>query len=81
MKKKKLKLDQLKVKSFITEDGLNERKTIKGGQLLTFPCTIDLTPYLTEDPYLCTVFACSQASACLPDGCIPSPNPKPIFKP
>ncbi|MEL6560642.1 MAG: pinensin family lanthipeptide [Bacteroidota bacterium] len=39
MKKKTLKLDELKVKSFITEQDKAKVSTIRGGIKITFACT------------------------------------------
>ncbi|ELR73066.1 hypothetical protein C900_00146 [Fulvivirga imtechensis AK7] len=41
MKNKKLKLDELKVKSFVTEDINDHAETIKGGGIVINPSWID----------------------------------------
>ncbi|UII32938.1 pinensin family lanthipeptide [Fulvivirga ulvae] len=41
MKKKKMKLDELKVKSFITEEFNEKAETVKGGAIIINPSYID----------------------------------------
>jgi hypothetical protein len=48
MKPKKLKLDQLKIKSFVTELDEKQEKEVVGGTSVFIPCTILLTDPCTN---------------------------------
>jgi hypothetical protein len=83
MKTKKLKLNDLQVKSFITELESKQEKTVKGGSGMSINCSPYLVretpvPEYTQSPWLCTNPGfCLESLGCSgikPGGCSDPPN-------
>jgi hypothetical protein len=70
MEKKKMKLSDLKVKSFVTELNNNESRTIQGGdQSLTPACNTEVAACVNTQAYFCPVHpsaydACPTVFSC-----------------
>ena len=65
MKRKKLKLDDLKVKSFVTEEQLDKGQTVKGGARSGFICTLFDVCDWTDDG-VCPSLGLSDCHLCVP---------------